>query len=166
MLIGQLKEVAKISTTEMIVEKIVYHKDKGFWITADAHFVAKTEAHIKIGIDLNKLDPIEDVIIRGTTITLHLPDPEITSFSYPAEKFEVVESISNARTAFLNKAQLREIDDYFQQAETEIWETIPQTGIFETARNQTRTVMARILHNLGYTLVQIDFKTTTNSAEL
>lgn len=165
-LVSQLERVAKISTTEMIVEKVVYHKDAGGLLARilgeDAYFLAHTEAHIKIGIDLTKIDPEEDIIIRGNTISIKLPAPEITNFSYPAEKFEVNETITNTSKAFMNKAKIAEIESYYRNAQSEIMKTLPKTGIFETAREKTKSVFTRMMHNLGYTVVQVEFKDQSN----
>ena len=165
-LISQLKRVAKLSTTEVVIEKVVYNKDDGGWFSKDAYFVASTEARVKIGIDLNKLNPETDIVIRGSSITLYLPPPEITNFSYPAEKFEVNQVITNAREVFLNRANLEEIDKYYREAEDQIRSSLPKTDVFETARKQTINVLTSLVRKFGYSVVHIEFKDNPKPSEL
>lgn len=169
-MISQLQKVAKISTTEVVIEKVVYHRDDASGLlkafAQDAYFVASTEARVKIGIDLSKIDPEKDVTIRGNSIAIQLPPLEITNFSYPAEKFEVNETISNARRAFLNKADLDDIEGYYRKAQTQIRETLPKTGVFETAETKTILVFTKMLQNLGYSVVQVSFKDDINPLDL
>ena len=159
LVVGRIKQSAKLSTTEFTVDKLVWGvKDKRIlWFIKlnQAQFLAKSQAVIKAGVDLNKLEA-KDVEIKGSMISLTLPHVEVTNFSYPAEKFEKVDILTS--NAFSTKIDLADQEKFFQDAEIDIRNSLEHMGVIETTQEKTRIMVEAMLRNLGYTEIYIQFK--------
>jgi len=94
LVISKIQSVSKLATTETIIDKtVIGTKNKsilGLVKLSEANFVAYTEATVKTGIDLTKLDEY-DIHINGKEISLNLPPVEVLDFQYPFQKFEIDE---------------------------------------------------------------------------
>jgi hypothetical protein len=158
--VGRIKKASKLATVEFTIDKIVYgQKDKNlFWFIKlnQAQFIAHSKAHIKAGVDLEKLKA-DDVKIEGTRIKLTLPPVQVINFSYPAEEFSY-DSI-NSSNAFLNSITLPDQERYFQEAETDIRNNLKNMDIVSITQRKTSIMLDNLLQALGYTEVFIDFHT-------
>lgn len=161
-IISKLKSASKLSTVEVSMTKYVYSSQelRNIWdriLGKDKIFLAKTEATLKLGIDLSKIQQ-EDIKIRGTRIEIVLPAVQVMNFSYPAEKFEFDETISDVDILNLNEKKANTLDKVYQAAELRIWEQIGEIGIHQTVEDKTEKIIRHILENLGFTEVYIKFK--------
>ncbi len=167
LVVGKIKKASKLATAEFTVDKIVYgvKRKKLLWVVNlnDAKFIAHSQAVIKAGVNLEKLKP-EDITIKGKSISVTLPPIEIINFSYPAESFVMDTLISG--NAFLNKISLADQEQFFQDAETDIRNSLKYMGIVETTEKKTRLLMETMLENLGYNEIYIDFKKGNLIAEI
>jgi|GEM_PF-782874 len=158
LVISKIQKASKLATTEFTLNKaVIATKEKNlFWVVKlnEAIFVARTQAVIKAGIDLEKLKK-EDVEIQDQSIRIKLPHVEIMNFSYPIDKVQIDSTISENR--FLNKFTLREYDEILEQAELKIRDVIPYLGIEEATRQKTRTMLETLLKELGYTEIFLEF---------
>lgn len=161
-IISKLKNASKLSTVEVSLTKYVYNTDElsNIWddiIGRDKVFLARTEATLKLGIDLSKIEQ-DDIRIRGTSIQIKLPPVEVINFSYPAEKFEVDVNISDFDTDKINRKKAHKIDKIYQAAELQIWEHIDEIGMHKTVEDKTEKLIRKILENLGFTEIYISFQ--------
>ncbi len=158
MVVGKIKKASKLSTTEFTIDKIVYgvKRKKLLWVVNlnDAKFVAHSQAIVKAGINLDKLKA-EDVKIEGKRIELKLPHVEVINFSYPAERFVMDKMIS--KDAFLVNISLKEQEQYFQDAEIDIRNSLKFMDIVKTTERKTRVLIENMLRTVGYEEIYIDF---------
>jgi hypothetical protein len=163
MVVAQLKSSAELSTTEFVVSKVIMaKKQKSFMsinLGKEATFMSRTKAYIKAGIDLSKLKP-EDLKIENTSISIELPAVEITNFSYPAEDFETIDKYSDE--GFWNRFSVDNKDFIFRQGESAIRESLPDLHLDKTTEANTRVFFDKLLKNMGFTEVYIQFKETKN----
>lgn len=160
LIVGKIKKSSKLATTEYTIDKIVYgiKRKKLAWVVNlnQARFLARSKAIVKAGVNLEKLR-MEDVHIEGKRISLTLPPVEVINFSYPAEDFSMDTHI--ARNAFMNKISLEDQEQFFQDAETDIRNSLKYMNIVETTQKKTRLLIENVLSVLGYEEIYIDFHT-------
>lgn len=159
--VGEIKSVAKLATMEAQLSKVVIGtKEKkllmGLINPADASFLAHTQATVKVGIDLDKLQE-EDIQITDNRISLTLPPIELINFSYPAEEFRP-DPYYSEDNGWWNKFSFQEKDALFREAELSIINSIPYLGITETAEDRTRSLMTGLLKRMGFEEIYIEFK--------
>lgn len=159
MVVGKIQKASKLATTEFTVDKLVFGvKNKRIlWAIKlnEAQFLAKSQAFIKAGIDLEKIKE-EDIKINRNKINLLLPPVEIINFSYPAERFSKIDMLTS--NAFTTKINLEDQEDFFQQAEIDIRNSLQYMDIIEITQEKTKIMMQAMLKNLGYNEIYIDFK--------
>ena len=157
--VSKIRKASKLATVEFTIDKTVFaSRDKKLlWLIKLNHadFLAYTQAFVKTGIDLNKLQP-DDVVIDGKMIRLTLPHIEVLNFSYPIEKYRIDKEIT--RNAFLNRFTIEDYDKFYQQAEINIRNNLKYLGIIKTTEEKTRLMIESLLKNLGYNEIYIDFK--------
>lgn len=162
LVVSKIKSAAKLATTETTIDKIVLGTQEkrflGLVKINQARFVAYTEATIKSGIDLEKLQA-RDVKIDGKKIELNLPHVEVINFSYPFDKYRIDSTIT--KNAFLNNMDIMDHENFYRMAELDIRENLPYTGIIESTERKTRQMMEGLLKNLGYEEIYITFKEGT-----
>lgn len=167
LVVGKIKKASKLATTEFTIDKVVFgvKRKRLFWVVKlnEAKFVAHSQAIVKAGINLEKLKP-EDVVIDGKSISLTLPNVEIINFSYPAERFEMDTLISGK--AFLNTISLADQEQFFQDAETDIRNSLKYMDIVETTEKKTRLLLETMLETIGYSEIYIEFKEGELIAEI
>jgi len=155
-IVTKLKSSAKLATVEYVVTKVITAKQKRI-IFKDKYFFAETEAYIKAGIDLNKLKE-EDIEIEGTKIRIVLPPIEIINFSYPADSFKMVDKYTKNPGVFSREFSLEQREELFRKGEESIREDIKSLGIVETAQNNTRMLIEKILIASGFNEIYIEFR--------
>ncbi len=158
LVVGKIHAASKLATTEFTIDKIVHgtKSKKLFWLVKlnEARFLAYSQAIIKAGIDLNKLQP-DDIKIDKKKIELKLPQVEIINFSYPPNKFRLDDEITENK--FLNSISLEDQEEYFRQAELDIRNNLEYMGIVETTQQHTRSMLTGLLKSLGYSEIYISF---------
>ena len=158
LVVGKIKKASKLATAEFTVDKIVYgvKRKKLVWVVNlnEAKFIAHSQAIIKTGVDLDKLGE-NDIKIDGRKISLTLPPVEVINFSYPAEKFHMDTLISG--NAFLNRISLYDQEKYFQDAETDIRNSLKYMDLVRTTEKKTTLMLENLLKALGYNEIYINF---------
>lgn len=159
LVVSKVKSVAKLATTETIIDKVVLGTQEkkllGFIKLNKAYFAANTQATILSGIDLNKLKA-EDIVIDNKKIEISLPHVEVLNFSYPFSTYQIDSSVT--RNAFLNKLDVMDHEKFYMLAELDIRNNLKYTGVKESTENNTRLLLEGILKNLGYREIYITFK--------
>jgi len=126
---------------------------------SNAEFVAYSQAIVKTGIDLTKIKR-DDIKIEGNIIELELPAIEVLDFAYPFERY-VIDTILSDNDIF-NKVDVIDQEDFFRKAEVDIRKHLKYMGITEQTQENTRKMMERLLKNLGYEEIYIEFADSTN----
>lgn len=161
LVISKIQSVSKLATTETVIDKtVIGTKTKsvlGLIRLNQANFVAYTEATVKTGIDLQKLDEY-DIRINGNEISLNLPPVEVLDFQYPFQKF-VVDTVL-LDDSWINRFDIIDYEEFYRRAELDIRENLQYTGIVETTQNKTRLLLTGLLKNLGYDAIFIEFDPT------
>lgn len=163
MVVSKIRDVSKLASVEFVVTKMVMAtKEKRFLRLVklnDATFFAQTEATIKVGIDLSKLNE-EDITIENNKIKLTLPPVEVLNFSYPADKFHVDEDYSNTNP-FGNKLGIEDIDKIYQDAQLQVMRDANFLGLRSTAESKTIMLLNNLLEKIGFEEVYVQFKEST-----
>lgn len=158
LVVGKVKKASKLATTEFTIDKIVYgvKRKRLLWVVKlnEAKFIAHSQATVKAGVDLEKLQQ-GDVTIKGKSISLKLPHVEVINFSYPAESFHEDSLISSK--AFLNKISLADQERFFQEAEIDIRNSLKYMDVIGATEKKTRLMLENLLRTLGYQEIYIDF---------
>ena len=148
-IISQVQEVSKLATTEFVLGKLIIGtKQKKFFgfNLSESDFVAETEARVKTGIDLSKLQP-NDIEINGSSIHIHLPAVEILNFSYPFEAFEIDPELTDLRR---KKLTLSDVEVFAQMGEIEIRRDLDYLNIEASTQRNTTLVLTGFLKSLGF----------------
>lgn len=153
-----IRELGELATTEYTITKIVKASDDKTWYKiGDRKILMSVEAVIKAGIDLSLVEP-DDMVIRGRSVSLTVPPPRLISLEIPPDKIRIeYEEVGILRSEFTNA----ERDALLAQAESLINRDIAATGIFETTEKNTRQVLTRLLHQMGYEEIDIQFAHST-----
>lgn len=159
LVVGKIQNASDLATTEFVIDKIVFGtktKKLALLKISEASFMAYSQAKVKAGIDLSKINEA-DIKIEGTKIHLQLPPIEVINFSYPPASF-VEDSLISDPKVFLNKINIRDQEEFFRLAELDIRENLRYIGIVRTTQNNTRQLFQVLLSSLGYEEIYITFK--------
>ena len=163
LVISKIKSTAKLATTETIIDKVVIGQKErkifGLVKISNAEFVAYSQAIVKTGIDLTKIER-NDIKIDGNIIELELPSIEVLDFAYPFERY-VIDTVLSDNDIF-NKIDVIDQEDFFRKAEVDIRKHLKYMGITEQTQENTRKLMEGLLKNLGYEEIYISFADSTN----
>ncbi len=156
--VAQLQGCAKLASVEYVLTKmIVADKEKkilGISLN-DATFMARTQAFVKAGIDLNKLTP-DDISVDGKKISIKLPAIEVVSFSYPVDSFKIIDKY--CENGWFNKIKIAEKEQLYRTGESDIRKAIKALGITKTAENNMRELLTGLLKSLQFEEIYIQFK--------
>lgn len=169
LVISKIRKVSKLATVEVILTKVIMaeKKPRGFilkFLTKDAVFLANTEARIKAGVDFRKMKGDAVNTNEDGRIDILLPPVEILNFSYPAESFQYDPVISDYKPA-LNSFSIDELDDLFRQGEDDIRKNFKYFGVRKTVEDKTRLLLTKLLKQLGFNEVNIDFEEPKNGED-
>jgi hypothetical protein len=157
--VSKIQDAAKLATTETVIEKIVIGNKKKkifrLFTLEQARFVCYSEATIKAGIDLKKLNK-EDIKITGNQIELMLPAVEVLNFSYPFERFRIDSTLLD--NGVITRISISDMEEFFRMAEMDIRTQLPKMGIVEETEAKTSKMMESLLKNLGYKEIYIHFR--------
>lgn len=161
-LIGGMRNVAKLATLEVQMNKIVFgEKNKRllFMQLPSATHIARTTATIKLGIDFNKIRP-GDIQAEGDRIDVRLPPIEVVDFIYQPSSFEVREDLS--QNNMFTRIAVGEIEEMYQKSELEIREMIQFTDLEEMGQDQTAALFRFYLQRVGFREIYVSFKDRTS----
>lgn len=159
LVVGKIQSAGDLVTSEFTVDKVVFgRKTKNLmWFKFnEANFMAYSQAKIKTGIDLTKIQE-KDVVISEDKIELKLPSIEVINFSYPPSSFKEDSLISDPKV-FLNKINLEDQEEFFRLAELDIRNNLQYMGIVKTSQDHTRQMFRLMLRSLGYREIYISFQ--------
>lgn len=157
--VSKVKDAAKLATSETIIDKIVIGNEEKKILRiitiGRARFVCYTQAIVKAGIDLKKIED-NDITINGKQISLHLPPVEVINFSYPFDKFRVDRVLQD--DDLFAKIDIKDMEELFRQSEIDIRNLLPYTGIVEATEQKTTLMLEMLLRTLGYKEIYITYR--------
>lgn len=160
LVVGKIQQASDLATTEFTIDKIVHgtktKKIAWFIKLSEARFLAYSQAKVKAGIDLSRIEE-SDVDIEGRRITLQLPPIKVVNFSYPPSSFQE-DTIVSDPSAFLNSISISDQEMFFREAELDIRNNLEYMGIVETTQNHCETLLRQLLRSLGYEEIYISFE--------
>ncbi|WP_254162235.1 DUF4230 domain-containing protein [Chryseosolibacter histidini] len=159
--ISKIKAVSKLATTEATLSKMIFASEQrrflGVIKLGEAQFAARTKATVTAGVDLTKIKA-DDIVIEGNRISVKLPAVEVINFEYPFSSYEIDYTITH--DAFAAKIDIKEHEELYRRAESQIREQLPYLGIRETTEQNTTLLLEKILNSLGYEEVYITYGPT------
>lgn len=158
-----IREMGALATTQYTMTKMVKASDDKTWYKlGDRKILISVEATVKAGIDLTALKK-EDIQINGSAIRLLLPPPQVLTTNISPEKIKLeYEEVGPLRSEFAAADRMQ----LLQQAERQIRDAIPETGMLETNRRHTREWITRFCLQLGFEEVEVDFTDLTPKSKL
>lgn len=158
----EIRRIGMLSTTEYTIGKIirlddVYDDEDSEWYEyykkyGERKILISCRAKVKAGVDLSKLSK-DDIEVKGTTIIIHLPAAEITSFSIdPRDIRTEAESITGFRSSFSQE----EKNSFLKQAEESMREDLESTGILKDARENAEAFLTEFYEEMGFKEVIIE----------
>lgn len=150
-IVTQIQALSQLVTVKYVFEKVVRLDDVKWFgqnrLLMVAHGIAKA------GVDLQKLKP-DDVTLRGDTITLILPKPEVLDVFLDENRTEVIER----STGLLREFDQQMEQDARRQAVDEIRKAARASGILKDAEERARLQLNALGHAAGFTTVEVKFK--------
>jgi hypothetical protein len=146
-IIHDVQSLARLETIQYTVEKVITAEagqDIAAFLFGDRLlFVA--HGVVIGGVDLSKLSS-NDLELKGNTLYVHLPDPEIFVATLDNQKSYVYDRktglLAQGNTDLETKAR--------QAAEAEIFKAAVNDGILEKARQNAESYLSRPFNTLGY----------------
>lgn len=143
----QIRSIGTLSTTEYTLGKIIKWNDKGEWYKfGDRKILLSCKATVKAGVNLNALKD-SDIEVKGKTITIQLPPPEIVSFEMDPDliRTEMTE-VNGFRSNFSqdDKAQA------LRKGEESIRKDLKKLNILDEAERNAKTFLIDFYKNQGF----------------
>lgn len=102
-------------------------------------------------IDLTKIKA-EDIITKGDTLIVHLPDPELCSYKIDHSKSKIYDT----EYAFMNEQSL--MNEAYTRAEAKIKESALEMGILEQTKKNAELVLKPLLENVSGKKVVLQYR--------
>jgi len=154
-IVTAVKETGKLVTAEYTLSKIIKANDNKTWYkVGDRKILMTCEAHLKAGIDLQKISAA-NVVQNDSTVVLHLPPSEIFSLNIPADKIQVqYQQIDMLRSPF----SAAEREQLLGQAQRQIEQLADSLGILKTAEENAAVFIKRMLQPTTSKQIEISFE--------
>jgi len=157
-LVTQIRQCARLYTTEYHIHKVVTHHDvlrlKGNILSKDVDIplplgerkiAIPMDATLKAYIDFSNFSE-QNIEQTGSKITILLPDPKVVMTSSKINQDNIHEYVGLTRSRFTDK----ELTSYEQQGRQAILNSIPSLGIKERAQQNAARVLVPLLTDMGY----------------
>ena len=157
-MVMQIRKCSKLYTAEYKVRKIVTHDDnvhlkgtmfnKPFDVSmpmSTRKIAIPMEAKLKAYIDFGTFSE-KNIVKSGDKVEIILPDPKVELTSSRIDHEGIKKYVAFSRTNFTDA----EMASYEQQGRRQIIESIPQTGIIETARESAAHILVPMLVRTGF----------------
>jgi hypothetical protein len=151
-----IQETGKLATAEYTLTKIIRASDDQTWYKiGDRKILMSCEAHLKAGIDLQRLNKNNFDVQDDSTIAVVLPHAQLFSVDIPPGMIQVAyQDIGVLRDPF----SAAEREQLLGQAERQIRSLAASLGILGTAETNAVTYMQKVLQQAGYKHVSVTFE--------
>lgn len=165
LVLNKIRQVSDLATTEVSIKKYVLaKKEKKVLIPLkEATFAAETYAYLKFGIDLQEIGA-ENITIEESTLTIRVPEIKLISFDYPPDEHREITHMTKLRR-FGNKLKFGEIDEAFQEAQTQIGKSVEYFNVVSTIKKNTENALLGLLapHRIKEVILIIESNTIDKS---
>lgn len=155
-IIFDINELGRLETTEFAMRTVIdlENDPSNLWqrIVGTDKLMLIAEGEVVAGFDLAKVDQEKDIRVRGSTVTITLPPPEILYSRIDNENTYVYERqnglLVKPDPTLESRARLL--------AEQNLVEWAEQRGIYQKAEVSGRAYLENFLRSLGFTDVTIE----------
>ncbi|HTI68744.1 MAG TPA: DUF4230 domain-containing protein [Candidatus Limnocylindria bacterium] len=145
----EIQGLNQLVTVRYVLEKVVILEDVKWYgenrVLMVAHGIAKA------GVDLSKLKD-SDIIVRGTTVKIKLPKPQLLDVYLDERKTEIVERSTGLLRTFDKDLE----QDARRQAVDKIRTAAYDSGILKDALERARTQLSMIFRRIGYESIEFE----------
>ena len=147
---------AELGTVEYTVRQIIRNSDETWKFFGDRKVLFSVKAKVKAGIDLDKMTD-EDVKVKGNSIKLTLPKPEIVALNIKPNDIKLEYSkVSTLRSEYSQK----EYDEILRAGEESIrTDESLRNSIIADAEANASEFFEILLRGSGFTDIKIMFDT-------
>ena len=151
-----IQQTGKLATAEYTLTKIIRASDDQTWYKiGDRKILISCEAHLKAGVDLQRIDKNNVDVEDDSIITITLPHAELFSIDIPPNKIQVAyQDVGVLRDPF----STAEREQLLVQAERQIRSLATSLGILQTAETNAVIYMQHFLQQAGYKQVSVTFE--------
>jgi hypothetical protein len=151
-----IQETGRLATAEYTLTKIIRASDDQTWYKiGDRKILMSCEAHLKAGVDLQRINKDNFTVENDSTISVTLPHAQLLSVDIPPNKIQVAyQDIGVLRDPF----SAAEREQLLAQAERQIKGLAASLGILQTAETNAATYMQHLLQQTGYKQVNVTFE--------
>jgi hypothetical protein len=150
--VRQIQQLQRLETVRYTMDKIISgERDSAYlprFLVSD-RLLLVVHGEVIGGVDLTKLRP-GDVSVRGRTVTVHLPSPEILVTRVDNAKTRVY----SRDTGLFSSPDPNLESEVRQEAERQLQQAAEQDGILKTAQDNARSALITILKGLGFERVE------------
>ena len=164
--VQQVQTLSDLVTVKYVMEKVIILDDPpsslaGQFFEGDNRILLLAHGVVKAGIDLKKLT-VNDLMVSGKKITVHLPPAQITDAYLDEKQTKVVD---------WKRGFFRDFDKDLetaarQNAVDDIRRAARQNGILNDADERARLELAGFLHQAGYEQVEFTDHPLSQSFDL
>lgn len=151
-----IQQTGRLATAEYTLSKIIRASDDQTWYkVGDRKILMSCEAHLKAGIDLQRISKTDFEEINDTIISVVLPHAQLMSVDIPPAKIQVAyQDIGVLRDPF----SAAEREQLLAQAERQIRRLATSLGILGTAETNAVAYLRHLLQQAGYKQVNVTFQ--------
>lgn len=176
MMVMQIQKCSRLYTAEYKIHKIVTFNDikrlegtvlsHDFFVKlplSERKIAIPMDAKLKAYIDFSHFSE-QNIRREGKKIIVTLPDPKVVMTSSKIDQRNIKEYVDIMRSHFSDE----EISNFEQQGRTAILNSIPNLGIFETARDGAARVIVPMIVQMGYSEhdVIVEFRKTYGEKDI
>ncbi len=149
--VEQIQTLSDLVTVKYVVEKVVVLDDQKWY--GESRVLLMAHGVIKAGINLKDLKP-GDVVVSGKSISIRLPQPQITDAYLDDRKSRIID-----HTTGLLRTYDKDLEQTArEEAVLDIRQAAIQNGILNDASERAELELALFLHQAGYDQVNFNGK--------
>lgn len=149
--VRQIQGLAQLVTVKYVLEKVVIIEDAKWF--GENRLIMVVHGVAKAGVDLKRISP-GDIEIRGGTLAIQLPKPQLTDVYLDERRTEIVE-----RSTGLLRAMDKDLEtEARRQALDRIKVAAVDAGILKEAEERARLQFTELATRAGCTNVEIRLK--------
>lgn len=150
--IRQIRGLDRLETLSYTMEKIIGGERENPLLPsflAGDRLLLIVHGEVIAGIDLSKLQP-SDVVVKGRTVSIHLPAAEIFTVSIDNEKSKVY----SRETGLFSTPDPNLETEVRQEGERQIRDAALKDGILDSSNNNARQTLTSLMNGLGFDSVE------------
>jgi uncharacterized protein DUF4230 len=151
--VRQIQQLQRLETVTYTMDKIISGERDNPYLPkflAGDRLLLVVHGQVIAGVDLAKVQPA-DVIVRGSSITFHVPQAEIFSTLIDNARTRVY----SRDTGLFTSPDPNLESEVRAEAERQLQQAALQDGILKTADQNARSTLASMLKGFGFSQVEI-----------